>query len=409
MKLSALLAFCVVTAVSSLRTPHTLLSEAPKNLDDMEDMDYSDVFTKHEEKNLKNLESILSLYEPSSFFQSDEEKVADEKLKIVFVRDRQWDSTIPRGDEMSKILTKMGHESKMMNCGKFCVEVNKTQEHVDVLVHIKVRCKCGYNYAGSNIYDPIDNMEKYGDILSDWTKVFSGTDAMRDNLNKGNKDFSLTMPHHHSNFQNRRHQEKPAGKPLLIGIAGHPNVNLTNNLATCLKSALGFSVNKVDPVMKSLGELDCDMSLVSGMSVRGDCFAMKLAQLDIGVVWSQSAKKEVQLRKPPQRLVNLLAAGVPAIAHTDMAGHHDAKAIEDTYGGTSVNMVSNEAEMCTKIANLVMDDEARKKAAADALKVAEEYSAESIGKKYLEAFEHWKGKHDVKDDYVPPTPAPATQ
>merc|ERR1719159_1991017 len=109
----------------------------------------------------------------------------------------------------------------------------------------------------------------------------------------------MVMPHHHSNFHKRMHVEKRRHEPLTIGMCGQVNDHqLPGHLKGCLQTKLGDNITLVNPMVKGLQEVKCDTGNLQGPSVRGDCFAEKLAQFDIAIVWTQNEKKGLKEEAP---------------------------------------------------------------------------------------------------------------
>jgi len=136
-----------------------------------------------------------------------------------------------------------------------------------------------------------------------------------------------------------------------------------------------------DVAVECVGDVRCDEQLALEPSKRGDCFAMAMSSFDIGIVWTQGLLNEATFeQKPPQRLVNFLATGVPVVAHRKYAGHRQVASA----AGNSTALAANADELCHHVASFAARSPARREEdAREALQVAAGYSLDNIGQLYL--------------------------
>jgi len=317
---------------------------------------------------------------------------------IALVYQNNRGSKLVRADEASYILRARGVDAVSIHCKTFCQmpEAERSQ----FVIHVKTPCRaCKARDDGSQLYvhDTVDDGRAAPEM-----KVFTGSSAFRDELNmKRGQGSAILVPHHHSNFQNHRIRvlEPSSPKPEILSIVfAKDGVNhaIRDRLAQCLKNTLDeTSLARVDPVAKGLQDVECDKTKVQGPSTRGDCYAMKLAQFDIGIAWRPfEDMDEGSLHvRPPQRLANALAVGLPVVADSSFSSHRDAGA----YGLNAVQLAANEEEMCNRVAKLVSDHSFRREASEEALTVAEKYySPAAIADQYVNALEHFSTESPLK-------------
>lgn len=358
-------------------------SQAETNFNDPSD--YAGVFADGEESILYDLQRAFDN-------EHKEKEFLEETMKysVTLVYANRWGSALVRADEASYILRARGVDASSLHCETFC-KIPQAKRSPFV-VHVKQVChRCKVREDGSQLYihDPVDVESAASDM-----KIFTGSSKYRDELNMRRQDSAILLPHHHSNFQNRRIRDFDLSSPkpeiLSMVFAGDDlDLGIRDRLAQCLKNILDeTSLANVDPFAKILRDVECDKTQVQGPSFRGDCFAMKLAQFDIGIVWRPSINISASLLKvkPPQRLANTLAVGLPVVADSSFASHRDAGA----YVHHAIQLAASEKEMCNQVGKLVSDHSLRRKASEEALTVAEKYySPGAIADQYINAFQHF--------------------
>jgi len=378
-----------------------------ENMDFNQFDDYAGIFSKEQEQRLDALQQeywqMDKIRDNQGLFKALEGSEA-----IYFVYTKRWAAVQVRAGEVVGILKTAGFNAKEMACNKFCALEAKDLETA-IVVHSKFTCSCDNEEVDAKtvsptfptgkvskkgalrIFDPIDapQLQNLTDILSLNMGVFSGSNDLTDQFNKIREKSAVTLPHHHSNFQNIRHESSLNGKIRIVQAGDFTNDKITRGLTSCLNAKLDAeTLARVDPVAQLLKHVNCTEK-TQGPSHRGHCYAQKLAQFDIAIVWVQpgmSMPRKPALIKPPQRLANALSVGIPAVAHSQYSGHHDAAA----FGRDAVHLVDDEQQMCDRVVQLVTDRTLYNKAAEQALEVAEKYSPAAIGKQTAEAFKYFK-------------------
>eukprot|EP00746_Dinoflagellata_sp_MGD_P105129 gnl/MRDRNA2_/MRDRNA2_43709_c0_seq1.p1 gnl/MRDRNA2_/MRDRNA2_43709_c0~~gnl/MRDRNA2_/MRDRNA2_43709_c0_seq1.p1 ORF type:complete len:411 (-),score=74.31 gnl/MRDRNA2_/MRDRNA2_43709_c0_seq1:35-1267(-) len=394
-----------VPGTSSLRLTSTSSWEAGMESEDYWG-EFRDVFTPEEESALRLLEKKHEHVNAG--------KKLNETKSVAFVWKEPWGSKIVRGDEASVILLEHGTYAKSIKCDDFCA----TAEPMDVIVHVKYECPCARNLGNLHIWDPIDNHEidwqekKEVKALLEKYYIFAGTSKMEKSINDITGGSAMILPHHHSNFHQKLHAEQWNvfdNQIITIGMAGDPTdfhaigkeKEIVKDLEQCVKHALqfkkkvksGFKVPHVKPVVKRMKEVQCDTSKLQPPSVRGDCYAEKMSQFDIAVVWDQHEPHWSYLKiKPPQRLINALAVGIPAVAYREYDGHKDVRAMAPK----AVRLASTQSELCDEVAELVANHAKRGEAGKQALNVAKKFSPDAIGQRYLSSFSNFKQNLHMK-------------
>jgi len=110
---------------------------------------------------------------------------------------------------------------------------------------------------------------------------------------------------------------------------------------------------------------------------------------DIGIVWNQlSEPSPAELEfKPPQRLVNMLAIGLPVVAYAGYNGVQDV-----ALGSELVVLAKDQGELCEAVVEFCRNSSLRKRASVEALEIAKRYSPEAVGTRYIHAFRFFSGK-----------------
>eukprot|EP00440_Ansanella_granifera_P047854 gb/GFBE01051834.1/.p1 GENE.gb/GFBE01051834.1/~~gb/GFBE01051834.1/.p1 ORF type:complete len:400 (+),score=27.89 gb/GFBE01051834.1/:1-1200(+) len=321
---------------------------------------------------------------------------------VVFLKEHgePWGSEIVRADEMAYNINQVGEpgSASSMKCLDFCEE----PKSANVAVHVKWLCECALSLGvGKHFFDPVDRFCAPGwdELLGNYhillrgsgssneeplpvTAVLSQTSYMKQALSSRAVTATEVVPHHHSNYQNRRKAARSSNDGLRIGFAGDwpAGDGDPQALQKCLDSK-GLRQHQV----VTMKDIPCDVNTTVGPSHRGDCFAMKLATLDIGVVWTSEREDSgpALQNKPSQRLVNMLAVGVPAIAHDGFAAHHDVLGADPGYPALAKDVES----LCQNVVQLIQDENLRNTASSKALEIAAHYSPEEVANLYLRIFE----------------------
>jgi len=280
------------------------------------------------------------------------------------------------------------------------------------VVHVDMICDCALQVAGTHIYDPIDWQIERGGVLRNirlfhpcgktWGNrsciggLFVATPELQQKVAHRLHVFHIDgaaffIPHHHSNYLGRRHvvADKKSTDELVVGFAGGRVSQRAAHatLSTCL---LNQGLNGVR--LEVLADVPCNMSQAQGPSPRGDCFAMKLASFDVGVVWHQQTLVEGSNdtdiveslgfeEKPAQRLVNMLAVGLPTVSHAGYFSHQEV--LKDA---RFLPLAANETSLCSEVVKLLKSPELRTSASKEALELAIPYSPRRVGALYVESF-----------------------
>eukprot|EP00746_Dinoflagellata_sp_MGD_P159534 gnl/MRDRNA2_/MRDRNA2_86721_c6_seq28.p2 gnl/MRDRNA2_/MRDRNA2_86721_c6~~gnl/MRDRNA2_/MRDRNA2_86721_c6_seq28.p2 ORF type:complete len:400 (+),score=82.02 gnl/MRDRNA2_/MRDRNA2_86721_c6_seq28:2046-3245(+) len=386
--------FCLIVSAlpgtSSLRVAITPSGEEGKQPEDYWG-GFKNIFTPTEESAFQKLEQARIIKSRDTNFG----KIQNATQSVAFVWTMHWGTAMVRGDEASEILLRQGTNAKSMKCESFC----EMAIPVDIVVHVKFECECAHKLGNLHVFDPIDNHitkdhEHMKEIMGRYY-VFAGTSSMLTDFNNIKADTAMLLPHHHSNFHTRVHVEK-SNAPITVGIVGDEdltklwtvanNKKLIEQLTTCLATKLDA---KDMPFLKRMSKMQCDTDDIKGPSVRGDCFAQKLVQLDIAIVWHQAEEGWPYLAyKPPQRLVNALAVGIPAVAYKEYAGFQEVRAMAPK----AVSLASTQDEVCQEITKLIQNRDMRVEGGLQALEAAAKFSPVSIGKLYLSSFAYFKEK-----------------
>lgn len=380
------------------------------NLDFNRFDDYAGIFSIEEEKRLQARQDEYWQMENRDNQGLFKSLKGNPTGMIYFVYTRYWSSCKIRAGEAMEVVKTAGFNAKQIPCDKFCA-LPAEDVSTATVIHVKFICACEDEDVKSmtssptfpakvsekgaiRIYDPVDapQLANLTDCSNLKMGILTGTNDLRDAFNKMRPQSAFTLPHHHSNFQHIRHQSSLNQKLRIVQAGDASNYRISRVLETCLRATLDKeALERVDPWAQLLKTVNCTEK-TEGPSHRGHCYAQKLAQFDIAIVWEQGYKnmsadpRNPALIKPPQRLANALSVGIPAVAHTSYSGHHDAAA----FGQDAVHLVANEQEMCDRIVQLITDRTLYKKAAEQALEVAEKYSPIAVGSQYAEAFKYFK-------------------
>jgi glycosyltransferase involved in cell wall biosynthesis len=190
------------------------------------------------------------------------------------------------------------------------------------------------------------------------------------------------MPHHHSNFQGRRHIVKADSVAQNLTIAG------TFEQPTDAKLYKFLRAHKLRFIMPN-----GNSSLIEALGPvkRGDFYADWYSKsVDIGVAWTGNDafyKKHLGaalMEKPSQRLVNLLAVGVPTIGDGRIQSFQDVRRLGLALPGAPEVLLADSAEhLMDTIEKLRVNATLRERVASAGLRIAEElFSPAAIARQY---------------------------
>lgn len=354
-------------------------------------------------------------------------------LAVTFLKtaSNETGSNKVRGDEMAQILSNMSNGiqaqvllgkdaarifAESVSCLQYCKRAQQPvpEDVHQFFVHLDMICFCALSLTGVHVYDPVDWQLSRGGVVQNVRRLqpcglsgttrgcisafLVGTQVLQSKLAHQLHVYALKaqafrVPHHHNNFRNRRHVVSSSKRidEMVIGFAG---ARVTQEVASALLSSCLERQGLGGVRIETIGNMTCNTSevAVQGPSPRGDCFAMKLASFDIGVVWQQRHLPGVRPEtatvqttgneeKPPQRLLNMLAVGLPTVAYAGYAGHQEI--LKDARFHP---LVENATELCAEVVKLLKDPALRRSASHEALELAVPYSPKRVGALYIESF-----------------------